>query len=641
MRTFFFIPAVLFFLNADAQWNANPSINNAVCNFSGNQINVQLVADGTGGTIAVWEDNRNGSTDIYAQRLSATGNLLWAVEGIPICTATFNQLNPKIVTDGASGAVISWIDDRNGAGAGSYDIYAQRINASGIVQWVTDGLPVCTATGTQNNQQMLADNSGAMIVWSDGRGGSANADIYAQRLDQVGTPLWTIDGTTVCTASSLQNMPQIISDGGAGSAIIAWEDWRNFSQSDIYAQRISNGFTDWTFNGVLICSESNLAHQYNTRMVADGAGGAIMCWEDKRNSGSNTDLYAQRINNSGTTQWTSNGISICNVNGIQFSHQLIADASGGAIIVWEDRRTNRDIYSQKINATGVIQWALNGIPVCNNFDTQEDPQLVATISGGAIFIWTDSRNSFQQDIYAQSFNAAGVVQWPNNGVPIANEGHAQFSAKLISYGTDEAIIAWTDLRTTLDYDIYSSRLFANGTLPLSLLAFEATVNNNNVTLLWKTGNEINTDYFDVEFSSNGVSFEKLGTVKTNNLPGKNQYHFLHPNPTDNILYYRLKQVDHDGKYKYSNIITLHNRHNQLQTIIAPNPVKDILHITEPAAVYVGSIEIFNSAGTLVMHKNFNINLKVYSLPATLFSAGTYVIRINYKDKSRSFKFIKE
>ena len=203
MRTFFFIPAVLFFLNADAQWNANPSINNAVCNFSGNQINVQLVADGTGGTIAVWEDNRNGSTDIYAQRLSATGNLLWAVEGIPICTATFNQLNPKIVTDGASGAVISWIDDRNGAGAGSYDIYAQRINASGIVQWVTDGLPVCTATGTQNNQQMLADNSGAMIVWSDGRGGSANADIYAQRLDQVGTPLWTIDGTTAVSYTHL------------------------------------------------------------------------------------------------------------------------------------------------------------------------------------------------------------------------------------------------------------------------------------------------------------------------------------------------------------------------------------------------------------------------------------------------------
>lgn len=130
-----------------AQWSNDPALNNAVCNFSGSQTNVQLVADGTGGAIAVWEDTRSASTDIYAQHISSTGTLLWATDGIAICTAAFNQLNPKIVTDGAGGAVISWIDDRDGAGAGNYDIYAQRINASGIVQWAADGLPVCKEIG--------------------------------------------------------------------------------------------------------------------------------------------------------------------------------------------------------------------------------------------------------------------------------------------------------------------------------------------------------------------------------------------------------------------------------------------------------------------------------------------------------------
>ena len=285
-----------------------------------------MVADGTGGAIMVWQDTRNSSTDIYAQRISATGTLLWNADGVPLCTAAFNQLNPKIVTDGAGGAVIAWIDDRNGGGAGNYDIYAQRINSTGVVQWAADGVPVCAATGIQNNQQLLADNSGAMIVWSDGRGGSANADIYAQRLNQIGTALWTLMVYLYVTASSLQNMPQIISDGGAGSAIVTWEDWRNFSQSDIYAQKISNGFTNWTFNGVVICSESNLQHQYNTKMVADGSGGAIICWEDKRNFGSNTDLYAQRENKSGLHSGQVMVLLFVMQAGIQFAHQMIADA---------------------------------------------------------------------------------------------------------------------------------------------------------------------------------------------------------------------------------------------------------------------------------------------------------------------------
>lgn len=614
---------------SNAQWSSNPSVNNAVCNFTGSQTNVQVVADGTGGAIAVWEDTRNASTDIYAQRISATGTLLWAVDGVALCTAAFNQVKPKIVTDGTGGAVIAWTDDRNGGGAGNYDLYAQRINSSGVMQWAADGLPVCTATGIQNNLQMLADNSGAIIVWSDGRGGSANADIYAQRLNQVGTPLWTIDGISVCNANSLQNMPQIISDGGAGSAIVTWEDWRNFSQSDIYAQHISNGFTDWTFNGVVICSESNLQHQYNTKMVADGSGGAIICWEDKRNAGSNTDLYAQRVNTSGLTYWTSNGIAICNAAGIQFTHQMIANASGGAIITWEDRRTGRDIYTQFINTSGIAQWTANGIPVCNTGDIQEEPQLVARIAGGAIFIWTDSRNSFQQDVYAQSIDAAGTALWTANGVPVANEGNAQFAAQLLTDGANGAIIAWTDLRTTLDYDIYSSKLFANGTLPLRLLSFDATAGNGNVTLIWNTENEINTSHFDVEFSADGITFKKLATVKATNLPGKNKYHFVHTGVTDNILFYRLKQVDLDGKATYSKTEKI-NISKATQVTIYPNPAADFIRLKNIDPAAVAQVQFINSDGRLLMAVNTNSFMQ---FNISHLTPGSYLLKIIKNDKS--------
>lgn len=629
MRSLLLIIITLIFITASAQWSANPGINNAVCNFTGSQTNVQMVADGTGGAIMVWQDTRNSSTDIYAQRISATGTLLWNADGVALCTAAFNQLNPRIVTDGAGGAVIAWIDDRDGGGAGNYDIYAQRINSSGIVQWAADGVAVCTATGIQNNQQLLADNSGAMIVWSDGRGSSANADIYAQRLNQVGTALWTLNGAPVCTAPSLQNMPQIISDGGAGSAIVVWEDWRNFSQSDIYAQHISNGFTDWTFNGVVICSESNLAHQYNTRIVADGSGGAIMCWEDKRNAGSNTDLYAQRVSNSGLPQWSSNGIAICTASGIQFSHQLVADAAGGAIIAWEDRRNNRDIYTQRINASGAAQWAANGIPVCNTFDIQEEPQLVARVSGGAVFIWTDSRNSFQQDIYAQGIDATGNALWTTNGVPVANESHAQSTAQLITDGAGGALIAWQDLRTTADYDIYSSRLFAGGVLPLRLLSFTAVPHNSNITLAWETENEINSSRFDVEVSANGTTFTKLATVTARNLPGKNQYGYVHSNITDPVLFYRLKQLDLDEKFEYSSIVKVTSG-KEPQITLYPNPATDFIRLKNSDPSVISRLQLINAAGKQLM--TFTANNQMQYAINTL-KPGFYLLKLLKTDNT--------
>ena len=616
---------------SNAQWSSNPALNNAVCNFSGSQTNVQMVADGTGGYIAVWEDTRNPSTDIFAQHISATGTLLWAADGVPLCTAAFNQLTPKIVTDGAGGAVIVWIDDRNGGGAGNYDIYAQRVNASGVVQWGADGVPVCTATGIQTAVQLLADNSGAMIVWSDGRVGSANADIYAQRLNQAGTALWTIDGVSVCNASSLQNIPQIISDGGAGSAIICWEDWRNFSQPDIYAQHISNGFTDWTFNGVVICSEPNFASQSNTKMVADGSGGAIMCWEDKRNFGSNTDLYAQRVSNSGITQWTTNGIAICTASGIQFSQQMISDAAGGAIITWEDRRTDRDIYAQRINASGVSQWTADGIPVCNTFDTQAEPQLVARLAGGAIFVWSDLRNSGQQDIYAQGIDATGTALWTANGMPVANEAHAQSAAQLLTDGTNGAFIAWQDLRTTLDYDIYSSRLFAGGTLPIHLISFAATNNKNDVVLTWNTDNEINSSHFDIEFSTDGALFTKLGTVQVKNSTAGNLYSFTHFSPQDNVLYYRLKLVDTDGNFTYSKIVKVTiNRLQQLS--LYPNPAGNFIQLKNIRADEMEEMQIVSIDGKTVLTFKTNTSMQ-YNI--SKLTSGVYLLKLIKKDNTVS------
>ena len=108
-------------------------------------------------------------------------------------------------------------------------------------QWVTDpelNTPVVNVEGDQTCPGMVRDRfGGAVIVWTDYRNGG-EGDIYAQRIDNMGYPVWSDGGVAVCTASGFQRYPVIISNGYQGF-IIAWEDGRNDStDADIFSQRL-------------------------------------------------------------------------------------------------------------------------------------------------------------------------------------------------------------------------------------------------------------------------------------------------------------------------------------------------------------------------------------------------------------------
>ena len=143
-----------------------------------------------------------------------------------------------MTTDGNGGVIITWEDCR--AGSAIRDIYAQRVNATGIVQWTANGVPVCTAANSQYGPQIIPDGkNGAIITWYDYRNYDIQGvDTFAQRISSSGTALWTADGAAISAADLHQMYPKIASDN-SGGAIIIWEDSRSVSAVDIYAQGVS------------------------------------------------------------------------------------------------------------------------------------------------------------------------------------------------------------------------------------------------------------------------------------------------------------------------------------------------------------------------------------------------------------------
>jgi hypothetical protein len=431
-----------------------------LCTAAGNQSIPTIIPDGAGGAIATWHDSRNGAADVYAQRISATGMALWTANGVALCTAAADQFNPKIVPDGAGGAIVTWQDHRGGATA---DIYAQRINAAGAAQWAGDGVVLCTAAGDQSEPTIIPDGAGgAIVAWYDYRGGPT-ADIYAQGISAAGATQWTGDGVALCTASGDQLSPTIASDG-TGGAIVAWYDLRSGTDYDIYAQRISAGGTaQWTVDGVALSTAWD-AQTFPT-IAPDGTGGAVVTWQDFR-GGVTYDIYAQRINAAGVALWTASGVALCTTGGDQYGPTIGSDGAGGAIVTWYDSRggANYDIYAQRVGAAGVPLWTASGVALSTAAGHQYSPTIISDGAGGAIVAWYDYRSGATADIYVQRVGAAGVPLWMADGAALCTTAGEQYIPTIGSDGAGGAIVSWADSRSGTSYDIYAQRIERYGQL---------------------------------------------------------------------------------------------------------------------------------------------------------------------------------
>ena len=464
MRTILGITLIVSFILhpcvGHAAWQPNGT---GVAIEDGFQTLPTIISDGAGGTIITWADYRNGYSDIYAQRLNGLGVAQWAPNGVVICSAQGDQVGPQIIADGSGGAIVAWDDLRNG----NRDIFAQRVNGSGVVQWWANGVAVID-TGPYDRgmygtiPSLVSDGAGgAIVAWTEHEGFSELDNIYAQRVDGSGVRQWAAEGTFICTAYDNQEDPTIVSDG-TGGAILTWTDARDSINGfgfDLYAQRVNaSGAPQWEPNGVAVCRAANdQAHQ---EIVPDGAGGVIVAWDDRRN-GADTDIYAQALDALGAAQWTLNGEAVCTAPGDQIAPKLVSSGAGGAIVAWADQRSDPgDIYAQRLNASGVGQWTLNGVVVCTASGAQSFyPQYsgIATDGGGGAYVtWEDGRNG-AADIYVQQVTFNGLVKWTPSGAALCTAVGVQDRPTItyVAQGGTGAVVTWEDHRGRADYDVYA------------------------------------------------------------------------------------------------------------------------------------------------------------------------------------------
>ncbi|HEX37579.1 MAG TPA: T9SS type A sorting domain-containing protein [Candidatus Cloacimonetes bacterium] len=400
-----------------------------------------------GSVVYVWSDTRRGDRDVWAQHVDINGNLLWGADGIMVNGEINRQEDPVVINTGDGGVIVTWIDFRN-EDAG--DVYAQKLDENGNLLWDTEGVPLCLAGDVQISLNIVNDaNYGAYVIWIDSRN-PGGVDIYGTHIDADGNIVsgWDVNGNPIAATNGAQDQHTFWEDG-TGGAIVAWHDTREASNENLYMQRIaSNGDLLWDFGGTLLCGATGT--QSNVKMCPDGTGSFIFTWRDKRDD-SDGDIRARRVDIDGNLLWIP-AVVIYSGDEVQKDPRITESTDTGAFIVWDDYRNDpysSDIYAQKTNVDGVLQWNADGLPLCTAPNDQLEPRLINDANGGCYFVWTDGRDGGHpyEDIYMQHVNDTGNIQWEANGKMICDAYGEQFSPLLRGDGNGKAYAIWGDNRT--------------------------------------------------------------------------------------------------------------------------------------------------------------------------------------------------
>jgi len=170
-------------------------------------------------------------------------------------------------------------------------------------------------------------------------------------------------------------------------------------------------------------------------------------------------------------------------------------------------------------------------------------------------------------------------------------------------------------------------------LPIELLHFTSLINNKKIQLDWQTASETNNDYFEILRSANGSNWEMLGKIKgAGNSTVTNQYNFIDQKPLLGLSYYRLKQVDFDGIFSHSSIISISNDPytiNKSSLSSYPNPAVNSITV-ELGNEFATDIEILTVTGknvtkhiTILKSENSTFSIDISNL-----ENGTYILNIN-------------
>src|SRR5574338_130143 len=626
-----------------AQWSSNPASNLAICDTTGEQALAKIGSTSDGGCYISWFDNRSGSYAVYLQRLDPLGNKMWAPGGLLISNnpQSSSLVDWDLMVDANDNAIIAFTDTRN---AGNLNPFVYAVAPNGNFLWGSNGIDLNPTPDFQANPKLaLTDDGNVVVAWIIA---ATRYQVGLQKISPAGAKLWGTNPIILQSATEGYNYPDVVTSDSGGVILFHTATTGNFPAQvvKLRAKKITSaGTVSWNVN---VQDLGKIAAFSVPKVYSDNNNGGLIAWHDDRDNNSLQSAFVQRVSASGSIYFPVNGAEASLMpNRHKFNPVCAFDnATNETYVFWMETEPNQNqngISGQKLSANGTRQWTDNAkiFKELSVAFTASISYLTSEMGNGRAYLFYLEGDGAGQNDKVEGFacDAAGNFLWPGNFTILSNPT----SDKLQLVSTVDVYknckLAWGDDRLDgagiYGQDINPDGQLCNSIVPVELTSFTANGSNNNVTLNWVTATELNNSGFNIERSviSNEVknlNWQTIGFVNGNGTTSESHTSSFSDNNLSTGKYiYRLKQIDFDGRFTYSNEVEVELGVPQSFSLeqTYPNPFNPSTKIKYT----IPNVALSGVEGSRVV-------LKVYDLLGNLVStlvneekpAGNYEINFN-------------
>ncbi|MBZ0178020.1 MAG: T9SS type A sorting domain-containing protein [Melioribacteraceae bacterium] len=620
-----------------AQWSSDPATNLTICDLNGDQALSKIASTSDGGTYISWFDIRSGSYSVYLQRLDFAGNKMWDENGLLISDnpQSSSLVDYDLICDNDDNAVVVFTDTRN---SGNLNVFAYRISPEGTFLWGENGIGLSDNSTFDANPKVIQNGDGNFIfVWIKTDNGY---ELGLQKLSPEGSKLWGEDPIILSSQTFGLSNPALVPSHGNSAVLFHTVVTGNFPAQTVKlaAKKInSSGAVDWD---IMIQDIGTIAPFSVPEVISDNVGGGLIAWHDDRDGNNLQSGFVQRVDGDGNIYFPVNGAEASLLADRHKFNPVIAfdNTSEETYVFWLETEPNQNqngISGQKLSQTGNRLWSDNAKvfkPLSVPFTLSISSLNTQMGNQRAYLFYIQGDLTGNNDI-VEGFacNADGDFLWSGDFVVLSNPAPDKMQMVSTVDPYNNCKLSWGDGRGTNPMGIFAQDINPFGELgdsyiPVELTSFTAAIVGDDAVLNWRTATETNNYGFEVERQNSEESWENVGFVGgggTTAIP--QEYSF-----TDRLIFsvnifYRLKQIDFDGSYEYSNVVEVENI----------NPTKFALHQNHPNPFNPSTVISYQLA------VNSKVSLKIYDvlgrevavLEKEYQPAGNYKVEFNAKGLS--------
>lgn len=420
----------------------------------------------------------------------------------------------------------------------------------------------------------------------------------------------------------------------------------------LWAKQIAGGVNQAHSMTTTVAGDLVISGQFNGTKDFDPNAGVF-----NMTSNGSSDIYILKLSATGTFigAWAVGGI------GTDVDEAVTTDAIGNMYVTGSFSFTpdfdpgpatfnltasgSSDIFVLKLDASGGFSWAkqMTGSSAESGRDVKVDIAgnvyttglFLGTVDfdpGPATFNLTSVIGN--ADIFISKLDAAGNFLWAfrfgenssedrGNGLVLDAQGNVYTTGNFLG-GVDFDPGPASTVLLSVVTNVFVQRLGIAVVLPLTLVDFTGTVSRNTSVLTWETTSETDTRSFEIEWSSDGQTFRKIGSIPAaGNSTQHLQYTYTHHQPAGDLNYYRLKMIDINGQFAYSSTVRLRHAIDTWTAKVFSNPVQDVIQLTIQAP-QDGPLpaRLVNAEGKTILIKSFQllrgtnqVDWNVQALPA--------------------------